>query len=480
LGGEVSWGRSARSGSNLLRFPFDDRVGGGSPTRSVKPTNRSGWVILGWLATVGLGAGCSPASSGSEGSGGAAAASGGARGDGGASGRGGDLGSGGIAQVGGAGGMSASSGGRAATGGAPGTGGTGGTGGVPGTGGGSSGGAAGHGGASVGSGGAASGGAASGGSPAASSFCPGGTYPAVTLTGLAPTRISAVPPHDDFNLNGSAPLTIIEGPVWTGDALYVSELDYLTQAEAIRGTKPPPSRILKVTPAGDVTIAATDTGTNGMALDGAGGLLACDHKNGALTRFTLPALMPSVVVKGYMNARFDSPNDLVVAPDGNVYFSDPDYQAPQMRPQTATRLYRLAPGATEPTVIDESRRQPNGVTLSPRGDFLYLNSQDGIYRYPISAGGAVGAGAKFSQAVSSGDGIAIDCAGNLYIASGQAMVVLDSSGAQLGQIMVSGVQSVTNAAFGGADRKTLYITALGMGSSAGLFKVSLNIPGYPY
>ncbi|HEY8926232.1 MAG TPA: SMP-30/gluconolactonase/LRE family protein, partial [Polyangia bacterium] len=337
-------------------------------------------------------------------------------------------------------------------------------------------------GASASGGAGGRGGATAGGSGGgtAASFCPGGTYPAVALTGLTAARITAVPPHDDFNLNGTAPLTIIEGPVWTGDALYVSELDYLTQSEALHGTKPPPSRILKVTPAGDVTIAATDTGTNGLALDGAGGLLACDHKNGALTRFTLPDLMPSAVVSGYMNARFDSPNDLVVAPDGNVYFSDPDYQAPQMRPQTATRFYRLAPGATEPTVIDEGRRQPNGVTLSPRGDYLYLNSQDGIYRYPISAGGAVGAGAKFSQAVASGDGVAIDCAGNLYIASGQAIVVLDPSGAQLGQIMVSGVQSVTNAAFGGSDRKTLYITALGMGSSAGLFKVSLNVPGYPY
>jgi len=301
------------------------------------------------------------------------------------------------------------------------------------------------------------------------------------VAGLAPTRIEGVPPHDDFNLNGAAPLTIIEGPVWTGDALYVSELDYLTQSEAIHGTMPPPSRILKVTPAGAVTIAATDVGTNGMALDGAGGLLACDHKNGAITRFTLPGLMPSIVIAGYMNARFDSPNDLAVAPDGNIYFSDPDYQASQMRPQTATRLYRLAPGTTEPTVIDDKRREPNGVTLSPKGDFLYVTGSDGVYRYPVSAGGAVGAGTKFSQMVSSGDGVAMDCAGDLYVASGQALVVLDPSGAQLGQIMVPGVQSVTNAAFGGSDRKTLYITALGgMGSSAGLFKVSSNVPGYPY
>jgi len=456
----------------------------------VKPTNRTGWVLLGALAMAGLPGGCSSGGGGGTGTGGAPGSTGGTSGTGGAPGSAGSAGSGGVNGSGGERG----SGGAAETGGTgtSGSGGRGGSGGVSGTGGlsatggegGRNGGAPGRGGGpasggAMGSGGTTGTGGGGGGGPAAS-FCPGGTYPAVALSGVAPTRISAVPPHDDFNLNGTAPLTIIEGPVWTGDALYVSELDYLTQSEALRGTKPPPSRILKVTPSGEVTIAATDTGTNGMALDGAGSLVACDHKNGALTRFTLPGLMASPVVTGYMNARFDSPNDLAIAPDGNIYFSDPDYQAPQMRPQTATRLYRLAPGTTEPTVIDESRRQPNGVTLSPRGDFLYVNGQDGVFRYPVSAGGAVGAGTKFSQAVSSGDGVAIDCAGNLYIASGQAIVVLDPSGAQLGQIMVAGVQSVTNAAFGGSDRKTLYITALGMGASAGLFKVSMDVPGYPY
>lgn len=447
--------------------------------------NGERWLRLGALATVSLLVACSSTGSGPSGSGGAAGPTGGARGSGGATGSGAATGSGGAS---GSGGTSGSGGRSPASGGVSGTGGMFETGGVPGTGGGPTGGATDSGGR-PGSGGAMDSGGATGsggGGRPATSFCPGGTYPTPALTGLSPTRIAAVPPHDDFNLNGAAPLTIIEGPVWTGDALYVSELDYLTQSEAVRGTVPPPSRILKVTTAGEVTIAATDTGTNGMALDGTGGLLACDHKNGALTRFTLPGLMASPLVTGYMNMRFDSPNDLVVAADGNIYFSDPDYQAPQARPQSATRLYRLAPGTTEPTVIDANRREPNGVTLSPRGDILYVTGQDGVYQYPVTAGGAVGAGTKLSQTISSGDGVAMDCAGNLYVASNQAIVVLSPSGAELGQIAVSGVQSVTNAAFGGSDRKTLYITALGgsMGggaaSSPGLFKVSMNLPGYPY
>jgi gluconolactonase len=253
-----------------------------------------------------------------------------------------------------------------------------------------------------------------------------------------------------------------------------------------------------VTAAGQVTVAVPDSGTNGLAIDGTGALLGGDHKNGAITRFSLPGFTPSPVVTGYQNLRFDSPNDLALASDGTLYFTDPDYQAPLTRPQTATRVYRLPPGATEPVVIDEMRRQPNGVTLSPTGDVLYVTTQEGVYKYPVSAGGVVGAGTRFSQSPSEGDGMAIDCAGNLYVASMGMIVVLSPTGTQLGQIAVPGVQSVSNAAFGGSDRKTLYITALGgsgmsgggmggrggggsgSGMTAGLFKVTMNIPGAPY
>jgi gluconolactonase len=333
----------------------------------------------------------------------------------------------------------------------------------------------------------------------APSPCVGSSFPAPTLTGLTPTRVAGVPPLDGFNNNGTAAFTIIEGPVWTGDNLYVSEISYLTQAEAMQGTVPPPSRILRVTAAGQVSVAVPDAGTNGLAVDSLGNLLGCDHKNGAITRFMLPGFTPSPVLTGYQNMRFDSPNDLVLGPDGTLYFSDPDYQAARMRPQTATRLYRLPSGATEAVVVDEMRRQPNGVSLSPKGDVLYLSSQDGVYQYPIS-GGTVGAGTRLTQSPASGDGMAVDCGGNLYVTSGNAVVVLSPAGTQLGQITVSGVQSVTNAAFGGSDRKTLYITALGSTASmggggtggrggggpggpsmmAGLFKVTMNLPGYPY
>jgi gluconolactonase len=177
----------------------------------------------------------------------------------------------------------------------------------------------------------------------------------------------------------------------------------------------------------------------------------------------------------YMNARFNSPNDLAIRSDGNIYFSDPTYQAPSSRPQTMTRAYRRAPDGTVTALVD-SLGNPNGVTLSLDEDFLYVAASSGK-RFALMADGSAGPAQDYAPA-SGADGMVIDCAGNLYVAKSRAVEVYDPMGNSIGAISVSDVQSVTNLAFGGADRKTLYIT--GLGNNKGLFKVSLDIPGRPY
>jgi gluconolactonase len=264
---------------------------------------------------------------------------------------------------------------------------------------------------------------------------------------------------------------IVEGPVWVGAALYVSEIGPTPN--------PPPSRILQVTPAGAVSVALSPSGSNGLAVDRAGNLYAAVHADGSISRVDIAAGKVTPIVSSYMGKRFDSPNDLSVRSDGNIYFSDPDYQAPNPAPQTKTRLYRIASGASTVTVVDESIDEPNGVTLSIDENTLYVTYPTGLYTYPVMADGSVGAGTLFSS-ITSGDGMAIDCAGNLYVATKTDLDVLDPTGKQIGQFALTGIQSVTNAAFGGADRKTLYITALGNQGQKGLFSVPLSIPGMPY
>jgi gluconolactonase len=404
---------------------------------------------------------------GTGGTGGATGGTGGATGGvGGATG-----GAGGSAGVGGS--VTAGIGGTAgavASGGA-GVGGVG-TGGMPtgGSAGDASGGTAGM--AGSGGGGGASGGTAGSSGQAGVWRCPVGVTGTPTLGTL--TRVAGVPPSDAFNMmNGT--FGNIEGPVWTGDALYMTEMTVMPYDQQNNEVKM--GRLLKLTPGGQVTIEMADSGSNGLAFDGTS-LLAAVHKDGSIKRFALPGYAATNVASMYMNARFNSPNDLAVhTATGTVYFTDPQFNAPNTRPQAMERVYRVAPGGM-PEPFPDQVSGPNGISLSPAEDFLYLSAGNGR-RYPVMPDGTLGAGADFA-ATSQGDGMAVDCAGNLYVAKSNQpnVVVYTAAGTMIGTITVPEVQGATNVAFGGADHKTLYVT--GMGNQKGLFQMTLNLPGLPY
>ncbi|HWA75911.1 MAG TPA: SMP-30/gluconolactonase/LRE family protein [Polyangiaceae bacterium] len=329
-----------------------------------------------------------------------------------------------------------------------------------------------------GGGGSATGGSATGGSGGASTLwaCPSGVTGKPTLSGLVPTRIASVPPSDSFNMNNGT-YGNIEGPVWIGDALYMSEMNNTPYDQ--QNSNVVQSRILKLSSDGNVSIFVADSGSNGLAVDANGNIVAAVHKDGSLTRFTLPSGTPSTVVNMYMGKRFNTPNDLAIRSDGNIYFTDPNFQAPTPLPQGATRVYRRDPSGTV-TPLADNFNNPNGITLSLKEDFLYVAASNGR-RYPVMADGSLGAGENFS-ASNGGDGMVIDCAGNLYVAKGGSsnVGVYTPDGTSIGMITVpssEGIQ-VTNVAFGGAEHKTLYIT--GLQNKKGLFKVELDIAGRPY
>jgi gluconolactonase len=290
-------------------------------------------------------------------------------------------------------------------------------------------------------------------------------------------RIQGVPPLDAFNDMGRT-RTNLEGAVWIGDTLYISEFEF---------NPAPTSRVLAISPTGsgssaNVSVAIASCGANGMAVDGAGNLIATDHQHGAVVRYTFPLGTPTNIVASYDGKRFNSPNDLAIRSDGNIYFSDPDYQAPSMHPQAQTRLYRVPPGASEARVIDATRSEPNGVTLSIDEHTLYVSGSDGIFSYPIGDDGdiAAGSGARIAGFSGSSDGLGIDCAGNLYATSETRVAVLSHAGVEIASIPVNDAESVTNVAFGGPEHKTLFITSMGTGDHRGVFRVELGVPGMPY
>jgi gluconolactonase len=300
--------------------------------------------------------------------------------------------------------------------------------------------------------------------------------------------VSGVPPFDSFNNNGNNPGNI-EGAVWFGDALYVSEI--------ASGSNPPPSRILRVSPTGSVSIAyatsGPNPGTNGLAIDEMGRLIGASHGVGGIVALNLTTMTSRPIVSTFAATstttptRFNSPNDLTVRSDGTIYFTDPDFQASRPRPQAMTRVYRLPPGATEAVVVDATRTNPNGVTLSLDEAFLYVADGQGLWRYPVNADGSTGMATRIAQAAvgGGGDGMAIDCLGNLYVTRQQQVIVVNpaTTGTMLGTIAVNGVQSATNVAFGGANHQTLYVTGQGNGmggSTMGLYRADLPLPGMPY
>ena len=214
--------------------------------------------------------------------------------------------------------------------------------------------------------------------------CPSGPFQAPVPAAVSVTRVDGLPPHDAFNDSGNT-RTNVEGAVWIDGKLYVTEFPF---------TPVPQSRILAFDPATQkVSVVLAQAASNGLATDLAGNLIATDHAAGAIVRMKFPLGTPEVLVASFDGKRFNSPNDLAVASDGSIYFSDPDYQAPSLRPQAKTRLYRLAPGAKDATVIDDMRSQPNGVTLSADERTLYVAGSDGIFSYPVPAGGDVTASA---------------------------------------------------------------------------------------
>lgn len=300
-------------------------------------------------------------------------------------------------------------------------------------------------------------------------LCPAGPFGEPIPANPVVTKLFPVGVDNFFNF---------EGPVWVGDALYFSEIG--------GGQNPPPSNINRFRPGGMLERGVIpNTGSNGLAVDADGNLIAATHDVGAISTFTVPGgARGQLGAQNFNNTRFNSPNDLVERADGNIYFTDPSFQAPG-NPQGATRVYRVPPQGAA-TVVDGTLSNPNGITLSPDGNTLYVTSGSGFRRYELAEDGTPGPAITINLAdgLQTPDGMGMDCAGNVYTVEHfrRLIRVFDPQGNQIGSFGGPAVfdRDVTNVAFGGADRRTMFITTLTQGQQGGLFQVQLNIPGFAY
>ncbi len=305
--------------------------------------------------------------------------------------------------------------------------------------------------------------AGTGGNPSVLAFvCPAGSD-AMTVDDIStktPQSVTVpIPPADGW---------FLEGPVWIGTALFVSQIrEYGV---------PQPSHILKYTPGGAFETFIADAGTNGLAVDGARRLVGANHAIGGIVAYspTSPAAPPMTIVDSYEGSRFNSPNDLTIRSDGTIYFTDPDWQCMGCGHQSVQGVYRVPPGGM-PERLTVSQSKPNGIALSPDETTLYIGG-DVLKAHPVNPDGSIGAAADFGTGGS--DGLAVDCSGNVYATQNDGQIaVFDSAGSPKGTLAVQGAR---NLAFGGPQSKTLFVVGTGSSQGGMMQTIEMNIPGFPY
>jgi gluconolactonase len=241
-------------------------------------------------------------------------------------------------------------------------------------------------------------------------------------------------------------------------------------------TDQPNDRIVKWSPDGTFTDWLKPAGrSNGTKFDHHGNLLTCADEKNELWSIS-PTKEVTVLVKDFGGKALNGPNDVWVRPDGNIYFTDPLYprdywtvRGPAMQ-QPGQYVYYLERKTGHLTPVATDLNQPNGIVGTPDGKTLYVADigANKTYSYQIQADGSLTEKHLFCKLGS--DGMTRDERGNIYL-TGHGVTVFDPTGKKIEHIDVNEPWTA-NITFGGADHKTLFITA-----SKSVYTIQMNVRG---
>jgi gluconolactonase len=265
-----------------------------------------------------------------------------------------------------------------------------------------------------------------------------------------------------------------EGPVYAADedALYFttvprrsSHLDLTLPLVSVRRLALD-GRRFPLEPQRLTTLRAPANVANGMTMDREGRLVACEQGSflepAAITRMDRRTGAIETLCDGAGGPPLNSPNDVVVADDGAVWFTDPGYghlQGFRPAPERPDAVYRYDPATRRLDAVAAGFDKPNGLAFSPAQDVLYVSdngapqqllafdSVDGrLTRRRVFADGTPG----------HPDGLAVDAAGRVYASAADGIDVFAPDGEPIGSI---GLPGAVNFAFGGREHDILFVTA---------------------
>lgn len=213
-----------------------------------------------------------------------------------------------------------------------------------------------------------------------------------------------------------------------------------------------------------------ESGSNGLAVDAEGRLVLCQHGDRRVARLNPDGKTFTTVADRWEGKRFNSPNDLVIARGGAIFFTDPPYGLSPDTPREIAHhgVYRIDPDGSVHLITAELER-PNGIALSPDERTLYVTNSHRPRPYifaialdasgnPVSEPYVLFDTRPFLIEGRNGlDGLAIDIHGNLWTTAPGGVFVITPDGRHLGSLLTG--RSTANCTFGGPDGSQLYITA---------------------
>ncbi len=228
-------------------------------------------------------------------------------------------------------------------------------------------------------------------------------------------------------------------------------------------TDQPNDRILKIDLDGKVSEFLKPAGrSNGTYFAPDGKLIACADEKNEMWEIDLDGTH-RVLFSEFEGKPLNGPNDLWIDSNGTIYFTDPYYQRPwwthQKAPQRKQALYRADRDGANVVQVDDALVQPNGIIGDAKKRILYVADigDSKTYRYTIADDGSLVDRTLFCKQGS--DGMTLDDHGNVYLTGQKGVSVYDDTG-KLTQIISIDKSWTANVCFGGADRKTLFITSM--------------------